>query len=219
MRTLVLKDLRVLRPWWWLIVPGHVLLAANGIVAPQTFFAMNVALAWALTVILLIVDWTREADRFVTSLPVSRDDVVKARYVGALGVTVGGTVLYALYGRVLLVFATERLLERWRGAPGWESAEGLLAFFLVAWLVSVVYLPFYFRSGLGKGTWLFLASVVPVIVAGALTIRLLSPSRTLAGIAQAVGTPVTLIVGLVLAAVLGWLSLRLSVRFYDRRDL
>jgi hypothetical protein len=150
---------------------------------------------------------------------VSRENVVRARYGEVLGAAVGATILYALYGRVLFVFATERLLERWPGAPGWESAGGLLAFFLVVWLVSVAYLPFYFRSGLGKGTWLFLASAAPVIVGGAVLVRGLSPAWTQIDVAEALGTGATVIVALAPAAGLGWLSLRLSVRFYDRRDL
>jgi len=219
MKALVLKDLRVLRPWWWLIVPGHMLFGSNGIFSPQTFFAMNVALAWAFTVILLIIEWTQDADRFTTSLPVSRDDVVRARYAEVLGAAVGATIVYALYGRVLFVFATERLLERWPDTRGWESVEGLVAFFLVVWLVSVAYLPFFFRWGLAKGTWLFLAGLAPVIVGGAAFIRWVSLPWTLADVAEVMGTAVTVVVALALAAALGWLSLCLSVRFYDRRDL
>jgi hypothetical protein len=128
-------------------------------------------------------------------------------------------ILYALYGRVLFAFATERLLERWPGSPGWESVEGLLAFFLTVWLVSVVYLPFYFRSGLGNGTWLFLASVAPVIIGGALIIRRRSIHWTLGDASEILGTAATVAMALSLAAALGWLSLRFSVRFYERRDL
>jgi hypothetical protein len=219
MRALVLKDLRVLRPWWWLIVPAHLLFGANGIVAPQLFFAMNVALAWTYTILLLIVDWTQEADRYVASLPVSRRDMVQARYVGALGAALGGTVLYALYGRVLMAFATERLLARWPGTPGWESVEGLLTFFMAVWLVSMAYLPFYFRSGLGKGSWLFVAILAPVIVVGAVLVRWLSLPGPPGGVSGVLGTAGTVVVALALAATLGWLSLRLSVRFFDRRDL
>lgn len=219
MRALVLKDLRVLRPWWWLIVPAHLLFGANGIVAPQLFLATNVALACTYIVLLLIVDWTQEADRYVASLPVSRRDMVRARYVGALGAALGGTVLYALYGRVLMAFATERLLARWPGTPGWESVEGLLTFFMAVWLVSVAYLPFYFRSGLGKGSWLFVAILAPVIGGGTVLVRWLSLPGPPDGVSGVLGTAGTVVVALALAATLGWLSLRLSVRFFDRRDL
>jgi hypothetical protein len=60
-RALLLKDLRLLRPYWWLIVPGHVLIGANGIVRPETFFAMNVVLACAYTFGLLLVEWKHGA--------------------------------------------------------------------------------------------------------------------------------------------------------------
>jgi hypothetical protein len=219
MRALVLKDLRVLRPWWWLIVPAYLLFGANGIVAPQLFFAMNVALAWTYTVLLLVIDWTQEADRYVASLPVSRRDVVRARYAGALGAALGGTVLYALYGRVLMLLATERLLARWPGTPGWESVVGLLTFFMAVWLVSVAYLPFYFRSGLGKGTRLFVATLAPVIVFGTILVRWRSLPGPLGGVSGVLGSAGTAFVALAVAAALGWLSLSLSVRFYDRRDL
>jgi hypothetical protein len=216
---LLLKDLRVLRPWWWLIVPGHLLFAANGIVSPELFFAMNVALAWAWTAILIIVDWTQDADRFVASLPVGREEVVKARYAGALGAAVLGTILYAVYGRVILSFATGRLRERWADAPGWESAAGLLGFFLTVWLVSVVSLPFYFRWGLAKGTWLFVATLAPAAVVVVWLHRQLPLPDAAASLGTSAGPGLAGFGSLILAAALGWVSLRLSARSYAARDL
>jgi hypothetical protein len=216
---LLLKDLRVLRPWWWLIAPGHLLFAANGIVSPELFFGMNAALAWAYTAILIMVDWTQDADRFVASLPVDREEVVKARYAGALGAAVLGTILYAVYGRVILSLATGRLRERWADAPGWESAAGLLAFFLTVWLVSAVYLPFYFRWGLARGTWLFAATLAPAAFVVAWLHSQLPLPGAAASLAGGAGPALPGIGALVLAAALGWGSLRLSARFYAARDL
>jgi hypothetical protein len=216
---IVLKDLRVLRPWGWLLLPGHVLFAANGVVSPELFFGMNAALAWAYTVILIIVDWTQDADRFVASLPVSREDVVKGRYAGALGAAAVATVLYALYGRVLLAVATGRLRDRWADASGWESPLALLAFFLTVWLVSAAYLPFYFRWGLAKGAWLFVASLAPL---GVVVVWLLQGWPSPGGLAlpaTTAGLAAAIVGFLAVAAALGWASLRLSVRFYAGRDL
>jgi ABC-type Na+ efflux pump permease subunit len=195
------------------------LFAANGIVAPQAFFGMNVALACGYTVLLLLIDWKQDADRFVASLPVSREDVVKARYVGALGAAACGTVLYAVYGRVLLGFGGERLLRRWPDTPGWESAEGLLTFFLTVWLVSVAYLPFYFRWALAKGTGFFAGSVAVVTLCGTILAPRLSLPWTLTGFSEGVGSAASVVVALAVAAALGWLSLRLALRSYDRRDI
>jgi hypothetical protein len=211
--ALLLKDLRLLRPWWWIIVLVHPLFAANGVLSPESFFAMNVVLALAVTVALLIVEWQQDADRFVGSLPVSRGQVVRARYVWALAVAAGATVLYAVYGTVLLSLATDRLLARWPDTPDWESGAGLVLFFATVWLVSVAYLPFYFRSGLGKGTWWFLVCTLPLAGLAALLMRWQpATSEMPQGAASAAAL-------LALSAGTGWLSLKVSARLYEGRDL
>jgi hypothetical protein len=211
--ALLLKDLRLLRPWWWIIVPIHVLFAANGVLSPETFFAINVVLALALTVALLIVEWQQEADRFVASLPVSRGQVVRARYAWILGVALGGTVLYAVYGSVLLALGTDRILARWPGPPGWESVAGLVTFFATVWLVSVAYLPFYYRAGLGKGTWWFVVCALPLV---GIAVPLM---RSPYGTPEMLETPGSVAAVLALSALAGWLSEKLSARFYEGRDL
>lgn len=220
MTALLLKDLRVLRPWWWLIVPAHMLFGVNGIVAPQVFFAMNVVLALALSMALFIIEWQQDSDRFVGSLPVSRSQVVRARYAWALGVALLGTALYAVYGSLLLAVGTERLLARWPGTPGWGSVEGLATFFATVWLVSVAYLPFYFRAGLAKGTWWFVASATPLIaVVAAVQVLWRSGPGLSPGASVVLGETGSAVALLAFAAAMGWLSLRLSVRSYERRDL
>lgn len=230
MKALVLKDLRLLRPYWWLIVPGHMLFGANGIVLPETFFAMNVALACAYTFGLLLVEWKQDAERFVGSLPVRRDEIVKARFAGALGAAALGTVLYTVYGHVLLGFGGERLRRRWPGEPGWESPEGLLVFFLAAFLLCAAFLPFYYRSGLARGTWLFVATFGTTLVTASLLVRGWAshvgasathplPRRVLASVLESLGTAPAIVLVLGAAAGLGWVSLVLSIRFFDGRDL
>jgi ABC-type transport system involved in multi-copper enzyme maturation permease subunit len=230
-KALVLKDLRLLRPYFWLIVPGHMLFGANGIVRPDVFFGMNVALACAYTAGLLIVEWTQDAERFVGSLPVSREEIVKARYAGALGAAALGTVLYATYGRALLGFGGERLLRRWPGTPGWETPEGLLGFFLASFLLAAAFLPFYFRAGLARGAWLFVACLAPVLVGSVVLVRWsvsgggedTTPgdvsARVLTSVFEAVGVVPAIMLFLAAAAALGGFSLRLSVLFFERRDL
>jgi hypothetical protein len=226
--ALVLKDLRLLRPYRWLIVPGYLLFSANGIEHPEAFFWVNVALASVYSLTLIMIEWKQDADRYLASLPVGREEMVQARYAGALGAAVLGTAVYTFYGRVLIGFGGERLERRWPGTPGWETPEGVLAFFLVTILLAVAYLPFYFRWGFGKGSWLFVASLPPVAAALAPLVHgtgaegrlpsehLRSALAALSGAAHPVATVAAALLG---AAVLGWLSLRLSIAFYARRDL
>lgn len=228
MRALLLRDLRLLRPWALLIVPGHVLFGANGIVHPETFFWMNVGLACAYTVALLLMEWKQDGERFAGSLPVSRAQLVHARYVGVVGAAVVGTLLYRLYGGVLLSFGSERLLRRWPAQPPWETSEGLLAFLLVVVGLGAVYLPFYYGAGLARGTWLFGGSAAAVLVAvgllgrqwgGRLLPSAASLQEGLAGLSQATSPALTQALVLAVASLLVWVSAGLAARIYERRDL
>jgi hypothetical protein len=229
--ALLAKDLRLLRPWAWLIVPGHAVFAVNGVLSPEAFFWTNAALAVALTVVLLTIEWRFDAERFVASLPVSRADVVKARYAGALGVALVAMPLYGLYGHALTAIGRDRLLRIWSGhAPGWESWEGFLAFFLVVSLVSFAFLPLHFRLGLGRASAVFAASVLALALLAGVVSRLVGgegsgalPGEALrAGLGRlslAWGPWVTIAAALVATAAAGTLSCLFSVRSYERRDL
>jgi hypothetical protein len=190
-----------------------------------------VALAWAYTVGLLLLEWKQDTERFVGSLPLRREEIVKARYAGALGAAALGTVLYAAYGHLLLAFGGERLLRRWPGTPGWASPEGLLGFFLAVFLLTVAFLPFYFRAGLSRGAWLLAASLAPFLIGSVLLVRWWVsgggeditpgefPARVLTSVFETVGVGPAIVLFLAASAALGWVSLRLSVRFFERRDL
>jgi hypothetical protein len=230
--ALLAKDLRLLRLWAWLIVPGHALFAANGIFSPELFFWTNAILAVAVTVVLLAIEWQSSAERFVASLPVSRVDVVRARYAGALVVALVATPLYRLYGHALTAIGRDRLLRIWSGAtPGWESWEGCLALFLVVTLASFAFLPLHFRLGLGRGSAVFAASALTLALLGGLALRAVGGGngagnlpgealRTgLGRLSAARGPGLTVAIALAATAAVGVLSSLLSVRFYERRDL
>jgi hypothetical protein len=229
--ALLAKDLRLLRPWAWLIVPGHAVFAMNGAFSPEAFFWTNAALAAAVTVVLLTIEWRFEAERFVASLPVSRAEVVKARYASALAVALVATPLYGAYGHALNAIGRDRLLHIWSGhAPGWESWEGWLAFFLVVSLVSFAFLPFHFRLGLGRGSAVFAASSLTLALLASVASRSVGgegpgalPGEALrAGLSRlalAWGTGVTIAAALAATAAAGTLTCLLSVRSYERRDL
>jgi hypothetical protein len=234
--ALLRKDLRLLAPWAWALVPGHALFAATGIFSPEVFFWMNAALACAFTTVLLILEWRLDAERFVASLPVTRDDIVRARYLSALGAALVATPLYALYGHALSAIGRDRLLQLWgERTPGWESWEGCFAFFLVVSLLSLVFLPFHFRLGFGRGAASFVAVTALLLLSGGVVllwlgggghgvsahVRLPSEMVRLAvtGLSASWGPwPATALI-LTLLAGLGLLSLGLSLCFYGRRDI
>lgn len=228
MRALLARDLGLLTPYWWLIVPGHVLFAANGAIGPELLFWINVALAVSYTVGLTVIDWRFEADRFVASLPAGRSQVVRSRFVGALVAGAVGTGLWVVYGSILSRVLPDSL--PWHEQAGmWTTAEGMAAFFILVVGVVSVFLPLVYSLGLGRGIWAFLAVLVLAAagiaawVAGRSGPSGTLPSQalreTLASAVSSVGPALGWVAVLVgLAAFVGVL-MRLSILGYERRDL
>jgi ABC-type Na+ efflux pump permease subunit len=233
--ALLQKDLRLLATWAWAIVPGHALFAVNGAFSPEFFFWVNVALAGAFTGVLLTIEWRLDADRFLNSLPVSRADVVKARYLAALGAALVATALYGLYGHALTAVGRGRVSRLWGvSTPGWESWEGLLALFLVVALLSFAFLPFHFRLGFGRGSAAFAAWAAPLASLGLLWLVREAAGTTRGGaiplpaealreglerLSLSVGPGLAAAAALAAVVGVGAVSLRLSVASYEKRDL
>jgi hypothetical protein len=234
MRHLVAKDLRLVAPYLWLIVPVHALYSIQAFLNPELYFWMNLAAALAWTAAVTAIEWHLDADHFVASLPVTRAAIVSARYASAIGGLAVGAALFALYGRVTMAVATARATARWQGPPSWGSIDGVLAFLIVGYVVLTTFMPFFFRWGLPIGAAIFSATAAVVVSAGTMLVR--DAARTSGGTAGALslsqairGWLVALstssgpwLAGLILlasAAALGAASVWLSIRFYERREL
>jgi hypothetical protein len=238
MRHLLAKDVRLVAPYLWLIVPAHVLFCVQAFLVPELDFWMNLAVALAWTAAIALVEWQSDTDRLIASLPTARATVVEARYASALAAVAIGLLLYIVYGHAVMAVATDRLMVRWSGmTPAWTSADGVAAFLLVGYLLVVVFLPFYFRFGFSLGAMLFSVSAAAAIAVATALTRLgvrgkfaagpahagLAPSETvrewLSSLSVSWGPAAASLAILAAATLFGVLSVRLSIRFYQRRDL
>jgi hypothetical protein len=239
MRQLLAKDVRLVAPYAWLVVPVHVLWCAQAFLVPDLYFWMSLAAVWGWTAIVAMLEWRVDADRLLCSLPVTRATIVRARYLSALAALAIGATLYLAYGHALTAVASARIIERWHGTPGWASAGGVAAFLIVGFVVTVGFLPFYFRFGLPLGAASF--AVVAAVglsgtlglarlahgsgesTAGAASAARLSTAEAIRGwlsSASAAWGIVPLVLALAGAAILATVvSARLSIRFYETRDL
>jgi hypothetical protein len=226
MRHLLAKDLRLVAPYLWGVVPLHALWCTQSLVSPELYFWTSLVGALAWTVAVIMIEWHFDTDRFVASLPVSREAIVNARYASACcGLAVGAT-LFVAYGRVAMSLAPEHLIRRLPAAPAWASADGVLAFLGLGFLLLIGFLPFFFRLGFPLGGGLFGAAAV--VAAGAFTAAMrftpsLGASDAVRGwllsLARAWGVVPALAAVLAAAAALSFVSVRLSVRFYETREL
>lgn len=176
------------------------------------------------------VDARYNADLLGCSLPVLRSTMVYARYLSALVLTVAGLIV-----TVLLGMAFRALFSMGGGDVSIiMTGAGAVGFVGSILLLHAVFFPFVFRSGLSRGTGHFCVAVMLVVAVLAGVEVLISlrhgyalfeeaPFIGLNGVlhtwASALGAGrframmAILTVGVVLA------SVRLSVRFYGKRDL
>jgi hypothetical protein len=240
MQHLLAKDVRLVAPYLWVVVPVHALYSIQAFLNPELYFWMNLAAALAWTVGVTAIEWHLDADHFVASLPVTRAAIVSARYASALGGVAVGAALFVLYGQATMAVATEHVAAHWQGSPSWATVDGVVAFVGVGFVAVVAFLPFFFRWGLPAGASLFVASAVVAVTAGTVVARALlgtAPAgEVLAGItgslswseavrgwllalSAAWGPWMAATMVLAGAAVLGTASLRLSIRLYEAREL
>jgi hypothetical protein len=161
MLNLIYKDLRVGLPFLLLVVPVFILGSVGAVRAP-VFYWVSLVFATMLMFGQSQMDWRHGVDRFVHSLPVSRNVVVYSRYGTAL---LGGalTLAIAAAAGVLRGMALETVGMAW---PRLVSIDVGLAWVLLFAMLVALYLPCYFRWGHGRGYIVGALAIAAGIIAG-----------------------------------------------------
>jgi ABC-type transport system involved in multi-copper enzyme maturation permease subunit len=221
----------LLRKDWAVFIPRDrflvalIYLLAHPMVFPaeEAFFWLGIGLAGALVVYVPTMEWHQETDRMLNSLPVRRATVVFSRYLSSVLACIVAGVAWVSTGRILAPLL-DALVEGSRATPGmWTTFEGVLTFFLMACLMVSLFLPLYFRFGLGRGAMAFVGLSFGLLVLASFPSGLILPAAALETLVVTLTTRVG--PGWVLFLILGGmgaalaLSGRLSVRWFERRDL
>ena len=213
-----------------LVFGVDVLASFQTVFVDEAFFLLNVALAGGLALYVPVIEWYQESDKMLHSLPVSRSAVVITRYV--IAVMAGGIagLAWCATGRLLLPF-----LDAQRATPAmWMTLDGILTFVVSTGLLFALFLPLYFRLGMGKGALGFMASSLILLAVGYGTrglgvgsgghgtLPFPAPSglirMRISGLLGEMGVAGALTTILLGTALLLGLSLWLSKRWYERRE-
>jgi hypothetical protein len=166
MLTLMRKDLRVVAGFgWllaWLVAPSYLVPVMTASRAGGMIFWVNVAFATAALVSVCLLEARSGADRFIHSLPVTRADVVRARYGTAIALAAVVLGIGAAAG-MALALATAPPGAAW---PRWFSPDVGLAYLVVMAIVIAIYLPCYFRWGYGRGSVAAAVLLAGLVIAG-----------------------------------------------------
>ena len=217
---LLRKDVAVFIPRDRFIVALAYLLAHHSaLLSEEAFLWLGISLAGALALYVPIVEWHQETDRMMSSLPVRRAAVVFSRYLSS-----GIAVMIAAVAWVSTGTLIAPLLRVGSTTPGmWTTFEGILTFFAMAGLLISLFLPLYFRFGLGRGAVAFLGLSSGLYALASIQLGVFAPGEAvqnrIASLTASVGP------GWVLFLILGGMGVtmavsgRTSMRWFERRDL
>ena len=155
----------------------------------------------------------------LSSLPVRRTTVVYSRYLSSMLACGAAGIAWVSTGALLAP-----LLDPGRTTPGmWTTLPGILTFFLMAGLLISLFLPLYFRFGMGLGLIAFVTMSFALYVLAGLPGGMFKPGAALEGLVsdmtRAVGPWLSLILILAIEGALLTLSARMAARWFKRRDL
>ena len=211
----------------------YVLYAATSYQKPFGYFILNIAAVILLVLAPLVVDDKYRTDTLICYLPRSRSKVVLARYVMALIALLAGLGLHYGLGAILSIRVEETGFRTLCGP------QAVLVFYIVPVAFVSLYLPCFFRFGLGRGAFAFAILMIALaifVTSPLLATDLLSANGGLVVTREMLQHPEMALVAVVdqvamavgkgsfyAAVFVGSVafvsaSLALSVRFFERRD-
>ena len=232
------KDLRITRVLWAPMIFSYYVFLLMFMNNVWVYLATGACLAFVAAATALGIDDRYQTEPLFAALPGTRRSLVAGRYLAWGAVTAAGLGLFLAF----TVLVHQALGLRTARLASFVSLKGAAAFLVGTVLAGLIYLPFYFRFGFWRGMWLFTAAGFVFSVAGLSVVGPLVPAEACAmtpvslvpqpfvGTARGLRALTWLIDGYlgrltVVAAfaaglaLLVYLSYRLSVRFYEKRDL
>lgn len=231
------KDYLASRWLWLLPLAVYFLYSIQTVWRNIMLMALGAGLILGCLIITLILEDRNKTEALYGSLPVKRSTIVKGRYLLAGFLTVaGGAVIF------LSLILMNAFLKTQRPAPGLKALltlESGVGFVVSVSLVTVFYLPLYFRFGFGRGSAIFAAASVGLALVLGILERLAGRwfgfhgslfgpeflkdlgGAILGAIGQAraaLGPPLFIASILLGLSIMIFFSVRISVRFYGERE-
>ncbi len=237
MLKLCYKDYLATR-WLWLSVAAlFVLYIIQPMGQTMIIMMLGVLAVYAALLVTLIFEDQGKTETLYASLPLKRRTIVRGRYL------LGGLIIL---GGAAVIFGSAALILDLLEAPAYDEAlspllsfEGIAGFLFAAVLLLAVFLPLYYKFGLGRGNIIYLGVLFGLllvlaglerIASGTLRITpplitghfLKDPGRGTIGLIgsakEVLGLPLFIASSLVLLSLATALSLRFSTRFYESKE-
>ncbi len=179
---------------------------SNAFASPYITASVGAAIFWTLSV--CSYEGFYKIEKLFASLPIRRAEMVYARYASSMLAIINAIALSAIFGALLKVLAIRA------DAQTMSLVDATAAFFASSFLV-FGYLPVYFKLGYLRSR---LFNIVVFALLGAV-IFLISLLLDALGISFAISNVAAIIIGILLYILLGFISIRVAVRFFKGRAL
>lgn len=211
MLKLCRKDVLITRVFWIPALFAYIVISTAFYERGLIFIFVNAVLTFSMVFSILIIDDKYRVEPFFISLPLKRRKVVYARYLSSGFIIFLGLVFYFFTSFLLDSFIPIDIVD----FRPLISPEGTAVFLIPVVLLTLIFLPMYFRLGLGKALLFFPA----VIMAGTGVFWILLPGvNKLEKLYKAFGAPLTIFIAVLVLSSLVFASIIISIRFYSRKE-
>jgi len=212
MLKLCRKDVLITRVFWIPALFAYIVISTAFYERGLIFIFVNAVLTFSMVFSILIIDDKYRVEPFFISLPLKRRKVVYARYLSSGFIIFLGLLFYFFTSFLLDSFIPIDIVD----FMPLISPEGAAVFLIPVGLLTLIFLPMYFRLGLGKALLFF--PVVIMVGAGVFWI-LLPGVNKLEKLYNTFGEPLTIFIAFLALFSLVFASIIISIRFYSRKEL
>jgi len=214
MLKLCRKDVLITRVFWIPALFSYIVISTAFYERGLIFILVNAVLTFSMVFSILIIDDKYRIEPFFISLPLKRRKVIYARYLSSGFIIFLGLLFYFFTSFLLDSFIPIDIIDIVDFKP-LITPEGAAVFLIPAVLLTLIFLPMYFRLGLGKALLFFPA----VIMAGTGIFWILLPGvNKLEKLYKAFGAPLTIFITVLVLSSLVFASIIISIRFYSRKE-
>lgn len=211
MKGLLIKDLYIIKGYGiWTVAICVIFVAVSMIAGSDTFLMFAAMYSALVSVNTMAYDERGHWDTYADSLPVSRAQVVISKYL----------MPFAAMLIVWVIYIAGRMTAN--VCMGTDTSANIVSTSVYMWtawslIVSILY-PFLFRFGVEKGKVVYMLMIM--IVAGIVGANLsLNENNAGFGVISDIITSDIAVPALIMSVVLLAISVMLSIRFYNKRDL
>ncbi len=211
MLKLCRKDVLITRVFWIPALFAYIVISTAFYERGLIFIFVNAVLTFSMVFSILIIDDKYRVEPFFISLPLKRRKVVYARYLSSGFIVFLGLLFYFFTSFLLDSFIPIDIVD----FMPLISPEGAAVFLIPVVLLTLIFLPMYFRLGLGKALLFF--PVVIMVGAGVFWI-LLPGVNKIEKLYNTFGAPLIIFIAFLALLSLVFASIIISIRFYSRKE-